>query len=356
MSKKRVAIICGGRSSEHSISCISAKGVLEAIDRNLFEPILIGITLRGKWVSLKSADDFGVGSDGLPIIPDTAPGINADVHGLKNAEGAPLAIDLAFPLIHGAYGEDGTIQGFFEMADIPYVGSGVLASSVAMDKTFAKPIYADFGLAVADGITVHQRDWIAQRELEIAKIKALGLPVFVKPARSGSSRGTTKVKSDSEIAPAIEEAHRHDPRAMVEVAIKGREIECAVLEINGKAHASVLGEIRVHEPHEFYDFEAKYLDGSTTFDVPANVTPEIARAISDAAVTAFEALGCEGLARVDFFLTEENQIIINELNTMPGFTSMSVFPMLWKATGKSYSEIITQLCESALARPKNVIR
>jgi D-alanine-D-alanine ligase len=356
MSKKSVAIICGGRSSEHSISCISAKGVLEAIDRNLFDPILIGITVRGKWVALKSTDDFGVGSDGLPIIPDTAPGINADVHGLKNAEGAPLAIDLAFPLLHGAYGEDGTIQGLFEMADIPYVGSGVLASSVAMDKTFAKPIYADFGLAVADGITVHQRDWIAQRELEIAKIKALGLPVFVKPARSGSSRGTTKVKSDSEIAPAIEEAHRHDPRAMVEVAIKGREIECAVLEINGKAHASVLGEIRVHEPHEFYDFEAKYLDGSTTFDVPANVTPEIARAISDAAVTAFEALGCEGLARVDFFLNEENQVIINELNTMPGFTSMSVFPMLWKATGKSYSEIITQLCESALARPKNVIR
>ena len=356
MSKKRVAIICGGRSSEHSISCISAKGVLEAIDRNRFEPILIGITLRGKWVALKSADDFGVGSDGLPIVPDTAPGINADIHGLKNADGAPLAIDLAFPLLHGAYGEDGTIQGLFEMAEIPYVGSGVLASSVAMDKTFAKPIYADFGLAVADGITVHQRDWIAQRELEIAKIKALGLPVFVKPARSGSSRGTTKVKSDSEIAPAIEEAHRHDPRAMVEVAIKGREIECAVLEINGKAHASVLGEIRVHEPHEFYDFEAKYLDGSTTFDVPANVTPEIARAISDAAVTAFEALGCEGLARVDFFLTEENQIIINELNTMPGFTSMSVFPMLWKATGKSYSEVITQLCNSALTRPKNVIR
>ena len=356
MSKKSVAIICGGRSSEHSISCISAKGVLEAIDRNLFDPILIGITVRGKWVALKSADDFGVGSDGLPIVPDTAPVINADIHGLKNAEGAPLAIDLAFPLLHGAYGEDGTIQGLFEMADIPYVGSGVLASSVAMDKTFAKPIYADFGLAVADGITVHQRDWIAQRELEIAKIKALGLPVFVKPARSGSSRGTTKVKSDSEIALAIEEAHRHDPRAMVEVAIKGREIECAVLEINGKAHASVLGEIRVHEPHEFYDFEAKYLDGSTTFDVPANVTPEIARAISDAAVTAFEALGCEGLARVDFFLTEENQVIINELNTMPGFTSMSVFPMLWKATGKSYSEIITQLCESALTRPKNVIR
>jgi D-alanine-D-alanine ligase len=356
MSKRRVAIICGGRSSEHSISCISAKGVLGAIDRNLFEPILIGITLRGKWVELKSAEDFGTGGDGIPTVPDSAPSINFDIHGLKDAKGAPLEIDLAFPLLHGAYGEDGTIQGLFEMADIPYVGSGVLASSVAMDKTFAKPIYADFGLAVADGITVHQRDWIAQREMEIAKIKALELPVFVKPARSGSSRGTTKVKSESEIAPAIEEAHRHDPRAMVEVAIKGREIECAVLEIDGKAHASVLGEIRVHEPHEFYDFEAKYLDGSTTFDVPANVTPEIARAISNAAVTAFEALGCEGLARVDFFLTDENQIIINELNTMPGFTLMSVFPMLWKATGKSYSEIITQLCASALTRPRNVIR
>jgi len=356
MSKKRVAIICGGRSSEHSISCISAKGVLEAIDRNLFDPILIGITLQGKWVELKGAEDFATGSEGLPCVPESAPQIVADIHGIKNAQGTPIAIDLAFPLLHGAYGEDGTIQGLFEMADIPYVGSGVLASSVAMDKTFAKPIYADFGLAVADGITVHQRDWSAQRELEIVKIKALGLPVFVKPARSGSSRGTTKVKNENEIISAIEEAHRHDPRAMVEVAIKGREIECAVLEVNGRAQASVLGEIRVHEPHEFYDFEAKYLDGSTTFDVPANIPPDIARSISEAAVTAFVALGCEGLARVDFFLTDDNQVIINELNTMPGFTSMSVFPMLWKASGKSYSEIITQLCESALTRPKNVIR
>lgn len=356
MTKKRVAIICGGRSSEHPISCISARGVLEAIDRNLFDPILIGITLDGSWVELKGADDFIIGSDGLPQVPDSAPRLVVDIHGIKSANGSVIAIDLAFPLLHGAYGEDGTIQGLFEMADMSYVGSGVLASSVAMDKTFAKPIYADFGLAVADGITVHQRDWTAQRDLELAKIKALGLPVFIKPARSGSSRGTTKVKSESEIVSAIEEAHRHDPRAMVEVAIKGREIECAVLEVKGRAVASVLGEIRVHEPHEFYDFEAKYLDGSTTFDVPANIPPEIARAISDAAITAFEALGCEGLARVDFFLTEDNRVIINELNTMPGFTSVSVFPMLWKVTGKSYSELITQLCESALARPKNVIR
>lgn len=346
MSKTRVAIICGGRSSEHQISCISARGVLGAIDKDKFEPLLIGISQSGHWFELDSADDFELGSDGLPFISS----------GKKPINFADLGVDLAFPLLHGAYGEDGTVQGLFEMSDIAYVGSGVLASAVAMDKSFAKPIFADFGLKVADGITVHVRDWEANKELEIAKISALGFPLFVKPARSGSSRGTTKVKNQSEIAAAIAAAHKHDPRAMVEVAIKGREVECAVLEIQGKAHASVLGEIRVHEPHEFYDFEAKYLDGSTTFDVPANIPADVAAKISSYAITAFEALGCEGLARVDFFLTDENEIIINELNTMPGFTSTSVFPMLWQASGKSYTEIITQLCESALRRPRNVVR
>jgi D-alanine-D-alanine ligase len=346
MSKTRVAIICGGRSSEHQISCISARGVLGAIDKDKFEPLLIGISQSGQWFELDSADDFEMGSDGLPFISN----------GKKPIDFADLGVDLAFPLLHGAYGEDGTVQGLFEMSDIAYVGSGVLASAVAMDKSFAKPIFADFGLKVADGITVHERDWNANKELEIAKISALGFPLFVKPARSGSSRGTTKVKNQSEIAAAIAAAHEHDPRAMVEVAIQGREVECAVLEIEGKAHASVIGEIRVHEPHEFYDFEAKYLDGSTTFDVPANIPADVAEKISGYAITAFEALGCEGLARVDFFLTAENEIIINELNTMPGFTSTSVFPMLWQASGKSYTEIITQLCESALRRPRNVVR
>jgi D-alanine-D-alanine ligase len=356
MSVKRVAIICGGRSSEHPISCISARGVLGAIDRNAYEPVLIGITEEGQWVQLESADDFVTGTDGLPYVPKSTQVLNIDVHGIKNAQGNNLKIDLAFPLLHGAYGEDGTIQGLFEMADIAYVGSGVLASAVAMDKTFAKPIYADFGLNVADGITIHEREWKKNKDLERAKISALGFPVFVKPARSGSSRGTSKVKSESEIDKAIEEAHKHDPRAMVEVAIVGREIECAVLEINGEATASILGEVRVHEPHEFYDFEAKYLDGSTSFDVPANIDSAIARKISESAITAFEALGCEGLARVDFFLSQDGQIIINELNTMPGFTEKSVFPMLWQASGKSYSQIISQLCESALSRPRNVVR
>ena len=354
--RRNVAIICGGRSSEHEISCISAKGVMSAIDLQLFNPILIGITKSGQWRLLKEISEFEVGDDDLPCIPDLPGNLRIDRQGIWELNGENLNIDIAFPLLHGAYGEDGTIQGLFEMAGIAYVGSGVLASAVAMDKTFAKPIYADFGLRVADGITVHQRDWLSNQAMELAKITALGLPIFIKPARSGSSRGTTKVKRVEDIAYALAHAHEHDPRALVEVAISGREVECAVLEIEGNPHASVVGEIRVHEPHEFYDFEAKYLDGSTSFDVPANLSEEISNAIREAAATAFLALGCEGLARVDFFLTSDNDLIINELNTMPGFTPRSVFPLLWEATGKSYKDLITQLCQSAQARSQSVVR
>jgi len=355
MKKIRVAIIAGGRSSEHPISCISASGVLAAIDRSKFEPILIGITQSGTWIDMRQSD-FERGSDGLSYVPEGGEKLIVDIHGIKDSKGIDLGIDIAFPLLHGAYGEDGTIQGLFEMAGIAYVGSGVLASAVAMDKSFAKPIYADFGLKVADGITVHRDNWNKSKDLEIAKIRALGFPIFIKPARSGSSRGTSKVKDESEISAALDDAFNYDPRVLVEAAVVGREIECAVLEIDSIATASVLGEVRVHPPHEFYDFEAKYLDGSTTFDIPANLAEPIASAISQAAITAFEALGCEGLARVDFFLSEDNQIIINELNTMPGFTPTSVFPALWEKTGRSYSQIITVLLDSALSRQRNVIR
>ena len=355
MSKIRVAIIAGGRSSEHPISCISASGVLAAIDRSKFEPILIGITQSGTWIDMRQSD-FERGSDGLSYVPEGGEKLIVDIHGIKDSKGSDLGIEIAFPLLHGAYGEDGTIQGLFEMAGIAYVGSGVLASAVAMDKSFAKPIYADFGLKVADGITVHQDNWNKSKDLEIAKIRALGFPIFIKPARSGSSRGTSKVRDESEISAALDDAFNYDPRVLVEAAVVGREIECAVLQIDSVATASVLGEVRVHPPHEFYDFEAKYLDGSTTFDIPANLAGPIASAISQAAITAFEALGCEGLARVDFFLSQDNQIIINELNTMPGFTPTSVFPALWEKTGKSYSQLITILLDSALSRQRNVIR
>jgi len=355
MNKIRVAIIAGGRSSEHPISCISASGVLAAIDRSKFEPILIGITQSGTWIDMRQSD-FERGSDGLSYVPEGGEKLIVDIHGIKDSKGSDLGIEIAFPLLHGAYGEDGTIQGLFEMAGIAYVGSGVLASAVAMDKSFAKPTYADFGLKVADGITVHQDNWNKSKDLEIAKIRALGFPIFIKPARSGSSRGTSKVRDESEISAALDDAFNYDPRVLVEAAVVGREIECAVLQIDSVATASVLGEVRVHPPHEFYDFEAKYLDGSTTFDIPANLAGPIASAISQAAITAFEALGCEGLARVDFFLSEDNQIIINELNTMPGFTPTSVFPALWEKTGKSYSQLITILLDSALSRQRNVIR
>jgi D-alanine-D-alanine ligase len=355
MKKLRVAIVAGGASSEHQISCISASGVLAAIDQSKFEPILIGITQSGQWIDMRQRD-FERGSDGLSYVPEKGERLVVDVHGIKDSKGSDLGIDLVFPLLHGAYGEDGTIQGLLEMAGMAYVGSGVLASAVAMDKSFAKPIYADFGLRVADGITVQRDNWNKSKDLEIAKIRALGFPIFIKPARSGSSRGTSKVKDESAISEAIEDAFKYDPRVLVEAAVVGREIECAVLQIDGVAKASVLGEVKVHPPHEFYDFDAKYIDSSTTFDIPADLPPPIASAIAQAAITAFEALGCEGLARVDFFLSEDNQITINELNTMPGFTPTSVFPALWQKSGKSYSQIITILLESALRRRRNVIR
>ncbi len=359
-SVKKIAIICGGQSSEHQISCVSARGVLGAMDRKKFQPILIGITEKdGRWILLDEGNPFHSGEDGLPRVLDDGHELIADIHGLKTADGSSLEIDCAFPLLHGPYGEDGTIQGFFEIAHIPYVGSGVLASAVAMDKSFAKPIYASFGMNVAKGIVVLKKDWQSTPAMKAAitkEIGELGFPLFIKPARSGSSRGTSKVKSASDIDRAIDFAHSLDPKAIVEVAIAGKEIECAVLGVNGVPHASVVGEIKVLGKHEFYDFEAKYLDGSTQFVIPAEIPAEIAKKIQSAALTAFTSLGCEGLARVDFFLTSGNEIIINEVNTMPGFTSRSVFPMLWKASGRDYVDVITTLIESALYRSGSVVR
>ena len=333
-----VAIICGGKSSEHEISCISASGVISAIDKSKFQPSLIGITKSGKWVSLPADTNFEITGDNLPVVPENAPEIKID----------QIKADVVFPILHGPFGEDGTIQGLFEMIDIPYVGNGVLASAVAMDKDFAKQIFKAHGIQVAPGLVIRRGDEIDDR--------GLGYPLFVKPARGGSSRGTHKVKRKEDLVSAVNDAFNYDSKVMLEKAIPGREVECAVLEKDGKVQCSVPGEIKIDPKFEFYDFEAKYLDGSTTFEVPANIPAEVAAKISSYAITAFEALGCEGLARVDFFLTDENEIIINELNTMPGFTSTSVFPMLWQASGKSYTEIITQLCESALRRPRNVVR
>lgn len=339
---KRVAILCGGRSSEHEISCISAGGVVAAIDRNLFQPIIIGITKTGKWVAISEDFPLHIVNGTLPVIPEDAPAVVADVAGFS-VGGVPLNIDIVFPVLHGPYGEDGTIQGMLEMANLPYVGSGVLASAVAMDKSFAKPIFASQGIKVAEGFTVTADSWRKDSSAITREATSLSYPVFVKPARGGSSRGTHKVKSESELAAAIKDALTYDSKVMVENAVVGAEIECAVLEIDGAVKASVVGKISIDPKFEFYDFEAKYLDGATTIELPAPIDSKIADEIRELAVKAFKALDCRGLARVDFFLTHNNEIIINELNTMPGFTSTSVFPKMWAATGVSYTEIITAL-------------
>ena len=323
-----VAIICGGRSSEHEISCVSASGVISAIDRSKYNPSLIGITKSGKWVSLPTDTKFEIKDGQLPEVPESASEIAID----------QIKADVVFPILHGPYGEDGTIQGLFEILDIPYVGNGVLASAVAMDKHFAKQIFIAHGISVAPGIVL--------RKGEDIKDHGIGYPLFVKPARGGSSRGTHKVNHADQLEAAVNDAFKYDSKVMLEKAIVGREVECAVLEKDGNVQCSVPGEIQIDPKFEFYDFEAKYLDNATTVVAPANI--KRAEDIQAAAIEAFIALGCSGLARVDFFYTEDDMIIINELNTMPGFTPKSVFPKLWGVSGLGYTEIISALIETAL--------
>ena len=241
---QRVAIICGGRSSEHEISCISAAGVLSAIDRQKYQPILIGISKNGRWFLLPDTYSLALTDGVLPSIPEEGIPVSLSANGF-NSEGKNLDIDIVFPLLHGPYGEDGTIQGLLEIADIPYVGSGVLASAVAMDKSFAKPIFAAQGIKVAAGFVVRQGEWQTGSAAIQKEADQLGYPVFVKPARGGSSRGTTKVKSSADFAGALNEAYKFDTKALVEQEIRGAEIECAVLEIDGEPKASLVGQIKI---------------------------------------------------------------------------------------------------------------
>lgn len=338
---KKVLILCGGQSSEHEISCISAGGVLAAIDRSLFDPVLVGITKSGDWV-IPHQDQS------LTLTNGTLPEIRSGEFKSPSAILREIKPDVVFSILHGPYGEDGTIQGLLEVEGVKYVGSGVLASAVAMDKSFAKPIFEAHGLRVAQGMVIHQREWNGAVD-----IGDLQYPLFVKPARGGSSRGTTKVKSPEKLAAAIDEALTFDTKVMIEEAIVGREIECAVLEVNGVARASALGEIKIDPRFDFYDFEAKYLDGSTRVELPTDLPSD---EIRDAAILAFRALGCEGLARVDFFYSQTSGLVINEINTMPGFTPTSVFPKLWSHAGKSYSELITDLLNAGLNRSASVTR
>jgi D-alanine-D-alanine ligase len=346
MNKVRVAIICGGKSSEHEISCISANGILGAIDRSKFEPVLIGITKSGKWLLLPDDTTFITLNGALPTVPESGIEVSITSQGLFSG-GKNLAIDVAFPILHGTYGEDGTIQGLFEMIGIRYVGSGVLASAVSMDKSYAKPIFAAAGLKVAPGTVVTSTNF----ELP----SNLNYPLFVKPARSGSSRGTTKVKHSSDLKAAVEAALAFDSKVIIEQAVDGKEIECAVLQSQGKTIVSPVGEIVISSKYEFYDFQAKYLDDSMQLvfpDLPAGVEEKI----QSAALTAFNAAGCEGLARVDFFYSNSGDVVINEINTMPGFTPLSVYPKLIEKSGINYQGLITTLIQTAQSRSASITR
>ena len=344
---KRVAILCGGPGSEHEISCLSAGGVLSAIDRAEYEPILIGITPDGKWMALPQDYSLALVDGKLPSVSGNFPAVLRSSSGFT-LDGAPLQIDVIFPVLHGTYGEDGQLQSDLDQLGIPYVGSSAVASELAMDKSDSKKFFSAAGIAIAPGITVTESEWKSSPESVTQAIDSLGLPLFVKASRGGSSRGTVKVKELSAFAAAIEEALSFDSKVLIESGIDGAEVECAVLEIDGAAQASIPGKVWIDPQYEFYDYQAKYLDGATRIDIPAPFSAEIIEKIQSYALVAFKAIGAQGLARVDFFVTNNGEIIINEINTMPGFTKTSAYPKMWQATGIGYSELITHLLKSAL--------
>jgi D-alanine-D-alanine ligase len=364
--KPRVAVIFGGRSTEHAISCVTAGSVLQAIDRERYDVLPIGITVEGRWVLM--ADDpkaLAIEAGRLPEVSSSERSrvlLATDptrrdivVHDLEAMPGVPrilAGVDVALPLLHGPYGEDGTIQGLFEMAGIPYVGSGVLASAAAMDKHYMKLLLVGSGLPDIAHVVVKPREWETDPAAVRESVASLGFPVFVKPARGGSSIGITKVHGFDTLDEAIDRARESDPKVIVEAMIEGREVEVGVLDgVDGAPpDVSVPAEIFVRGDREFYDFDAKYLDNGTDITVPADLPEKVAGQIRDFAVRAFEALSCEGLARVDFFITPREQVLVNEVNTMPGFTPTSVFPRVWAASGIDYPSLVERLIRTALSR------
>ncbi|MFE2108451.1 D-alanine--D-alanine ligase family protein [Kitasatospora sp. NPDC059463] len=365
-TKPRVAVVFGGRSSEHAISVSTAGSVLKAIDRDTYEVLPIGITHEGRWALVSDEPARMAITDGrLPDVSHVAestegqvalplgPGSREVVWSEPGSAPKVLGeVDVVFPLLHGPWGEDGTLQGLLELSGVPYVGNGVLASAAGMDKEFTKRLLASHGLGVGRYTVVRPREWETEEGRAAVRERAsgLGLPLFVKPCRAGSSMGITKVKDLSDLDAAIEEARRHDPKLIIEAGVTGREIECAVLEFEDGPRASVPAEILVGGGYEFYDFDAKYIDSSEV-RIPAELSAEETAEIRRQAIAAFEALGCEGLARVDFFLLEDGSWMVNEVNTMPGFTPISAYPKMWEASGLSYPELIDRLLKAALRRP-----
>ncbi|WP_329108303.1 D-alanine--D-alanine ligase [Micromonospora sp. NBC_01699] len=356
--KTRIAVVFGGRSTEHAISCVSAGSIISALDPDEYEVVPVGITKAGEWV-LTSGDpqqlviternlpEITANSGSSVVLPADPTGHGLMVLDPTEGPAALGDIDLVFPALHGAYGEDGTIQGLLEMAGIPYVGSGVFASAAAMDKEFTKKLAVAEGIPTGPYVVLRSGMTLTEQDKE-----RLGLPVFVKPSRAGSSYGITKVSDWADLEAAIVTARQIDAKVLVEAAIVGREIECGVLEgeAGGGPEASVLAEVRVANDREFYDFEAKYLGDACEYDIPAVLPERITRQVQEYACRTFTALDCAGLARVDFFVTPDLDIYLNEINTMPGFTSTSMFPQMWAAAGLEYPKLVDRLIRTGLRR------
>ncbi|MCT4354193.1 D-alanine--D-alanine ligase [Streptomyces sp. Je 1-79] len=365
--KPRVAVVFGGRSSEHAISVVTAGAVLRAIDRTKYDVLPIGITTDGRWALTADAPErMAIAERSLPNVADLAESeqggvvLSVDPANREVVYTEPGSVpkalgevDVVFPMLHGPYGEDGTLQGLLELSGVPYVGAGVLASAVGQDKEYMKRVFTSFGLPVGPYEVIRPREWeqspAAARKKIVEFAAEHGWPLFVKPARGGSSMGITKVDDLSGLDEAIEEARRHDPKILVESLLRGREIECGVLEFEDGPRASVPAEIPPVTDHDFYDFEAKYIDSASGL-VPAPIGDEATAEVQRLAVAAYEAVSCEGLVRADFFLTEDGEFVINEINTMPGFTPISMYPRMWQESGVSYPELVDRLIQAALTR------
>lgn len=337
--KLRVAVLFGGRSSEHEVSVRSARSVVAAMDKNKYEPVLIGIDKSGKWLPERDSVML-LASSGAPKTKEiTVPELST---GMRNS------IDAVFPVLHGSYGEDGTMQGFLKLAGVPFVGPSVLGSAVGMDKDVTKRLLQNAGIKVAEGV-VFKKHEIGEIRFSSIK-KKFGLPLFVKPANAGSSVGVSKVRNEKEFNSAIENAFKFDTKLLIEKFVPGREIECAVLG-NEKPEASVLGEIIPGD--DFYSYDDKYaVTSAYQSKIPAEIPKKIAEKMRQTAVKAYEVLCLEGMTRVDFFLLKDGTFLINEVNTIPGFTSISMYPKLWEATGISYPKLIDKLITLAISRFK----
>jgi D-alanine-D-alanine ligase len=342
MGKKKIAILYGGRSVEHGVSINSARNIFEFLDKEKFEPVLIGISTRGVWyLTQKVIKEIESGEElSLRLNPNSP--------AFVTAKGKSITVDIVFPVLHGTDGEDGSIQGLIKAMDVPMVGTGVLGSAMSMSKLVTKRLLKEAGLPVADFVSAYFPE---KNNLKFESIQEkLGLPFMVKSASLGSSVGVSKVKSKADFEKAIEEGFRYDDCVLIEKYVQGREIECAILG-NSPANASLPGEIIISKEYEFYTFDAKYVDGNAvSIAVPAELDSSSQEKIRSLSLQAYQALACEDFARVDLFLTKDGEVYVNEINTIPGFTNSSMFPMMWKERGVSFTELISQLIELAMER------